>query len=172
MKRLTRFLWVVPLLWLTGSNAVFAEVRLVEAVKAADKAAIRTLLNERVDVNAPQADGTTALHWAADGDNPELVELLIRAGANVKAANRYGVTPLWLACTNGNAAAVELLLKAGADREHRAAGRRDGADDGRAHGQGRRREGAARARRRREREGRLARADGADVGGGRGPSPT
>ena len=66
-------------------------------------------------MNAAEADGTTALHWAADGDNPGLVELLVRAGANVKAANRYGVTPLWLACMNGNAATVELLLKAGAD---------------------------------------------------------
>jgi ankyrin repeat protein len=115
MTRLTSLLWVVPLLWLTGSNTGFAEVRLVEAVKAADRAAIRRLLTERVDVNAPEADGTTALHWAADGDNLDLVELLIRAGANPKAANRYGVTPLWLACTNGNAAAVVLLLKAGAD---------------------------------------------------------
>ena len=115
MTRLTRLLWVVPLLWLTGSNAGFAEVRLIEAVKTADRAAIRRLLTERVDVNATEADGTTALHWATDGDNLDLVELLIRAGANVKTANRYGVTPLWLACTNGNAAAVVLLLKAGAD---------------------------------------------------------
>jgi ankyrin repeat protein len=90
-------------------------VRLVDAVKAADKTAVRSLLAQRVDVNAPQADGTTALHWAAHGDAAEIVELLIRAGANVKAANRYGVTPLWLACMNGNAATIEMLLKAGAE---------------------------------------------------------
>ncbi len=68
-----------------------------------------------MDVNTPEADGTTALHWAVDGDHPELVELLLHAGASVKAANRYGVTPLWLACANGSAATVVLLLKAGAD---------------------------------------------------------
>jgi ankyrin repeat protein len=107
--------WILLLALLTGPNTGFAEVRLVEAVKAADRAAIRTLLSERVDVNATEADGTTALHWAADGDNLDLVELLLRAGANPKAANRYGVTPLWLASTNGNAATVVLLLKAGAD---------------------------------------------------------
>ena len=106
---------IVPSLLLAGVGIVRAEVPLVDAVKAADKTAVRALLNQRVDVNALQADQTTALHWAADGDDSEIVELLIRAGANVKAANRYGVTPLWLACMNGNAATIEMLLKAGAD---------------------------------------------------------
>ncbi len=96
-------------------TAAGAETPLINAVKAADKAAVRTLLNRRVDVNAPQADGTTALHWAADGDDPGIVDLLIRAGANVRAANRYGVTPIWLASMNGNAATIDMLLKAGAE---------------------------------------------------------
>ena len=80
-----------------------------------DWSKVRALLKQRVDVNAPQVDGMTALHWATYHDDQEIVELLVRAGANVKAANRYGVTPLSLACTNGNGAMVELLLKAGAD---------------------------------------------------------
>ena len=95
-------------------TAAPAETPLIDAVKAADKTGVRTLINQRVDVNAPQPDGTTALHWAADRDDPEMVELLVRAGANVKAANRYGVTPMWLAGVNGNAAVIEMLLKAGA----------------------------------------------------------
>ena len=76
---------------------------------------IRALLQQHVDVNAPQVDGMTALHWAAYQDDLEMAELLVHAGANANAANRYGVTPLSLACTNGNGAMVELLLKAGAD---------------------------------------------------------
>jgi ankyrin repeat protein len=94
----------------TGSDALLAD-----AAEKMDRARIRALLQQRVDVNTPQIDGMTALHWATYQDDLETAELLVRAGANVKAANRYGVTPLSLACTNGNGAMVELLLKAGAD---------------------------------------------------------
>jgi ankyrin repeat protein len=106
---------ILLVLLLAGVGPLRAEERLIDAVKAGDKAAVRTVLNQRVDVNAPQADGTTALHWAAEKNHSGIVDLLIRAGGNVKAANRYGVTPLWLACMNGNAATIEMLLKAGAD---------------------------------------------------------
>ena len=66
-------------------------------------------------MNAPQADGATALHWAVHWDDLESVDLLVRAGANVNARNDYSATPLSLACTNGNAAMVEKLLAAGAN---------------------------------------------------------
>ncbi len=85
---------------------------------AAERAAwpqVRALLTQGVDVNAPQVDGMTALHWATYHDDLAVTGQLVRAGANVKSANRYGVTPLSLACTNGNAAIVEILLEAGAD---------------------------------------------------------
>ena len=127
LKGLTRS-WLAPLLVLASVDvaaaqagapnaaaALGSEMRLVDAVKAANRTAVRDLLRQRVDVNAPQADGTTALHWAASGDDSEVVEMLIRAGANAKTANRYGVTPLWLACMNGNATVIEMLLKAGAE---------------------------------------------------------
>jgi ankyrin repeat protein len=92
-----------------------ADAPLADAMEKMDRAAVRTLLQRRADVNAPQVDGMTALHWAAYQDDVESVELLVRAGANVKAANRYGITPLTLAITNGDSAMVEMLLKAGAD---------------------------------------------------------
>ncbi|MBI1792105.1 MAG: ankyrin repeat domain-containing protein [Acidobacteria bacterium] len=95
--------------------ATASSAPLADAAKRKDRSAVRALLGRRVEVNAPQADGTTALHWAAHQEDLETAELLVRAGANVKAANRYGVTPLSLACTNGNGAMVDLLLKAGAD---------------------------------------------------------
>src|SRR5262245_33372549 len=89
--------------------------RLAEAAMRRDTAAVRSLLQQKVDVNAPGKDGTPALHWVVRVDDLETAELLIRAGADVKYADRYGVTPLYLACTNGNARMIKLLLDAGAD---------------------------------------------------------
>jgi ankyrin repeat protein len=91
------------------------EGSLVVAVKQADPAAVRALLERHVDVNTPEADGTTALHWAVHRQDAGIVDLLIRAGANVKAANRYGITPLALASETGNASIIGRLLKEGAD---------------------------------------------------------
>ncbi len=88
---------------------------LADAVEKRDLAAVRTLLQTGIDVNAAQVDGTTALHWATYNDDAETVALLVRAKANVNAVNRYGVVPLAEACTNGNAAIVKLLLEGGAD---------------------------------------------------------
>ncbi len=90
---------------------------IADAVAAAKDrvTAARTQIAAKADVNAPQPDGTTALHWAAHFDDLEAARLLVNAGANVKAANRYGVTPLLEACANGDGALVELLLSKGAD---------------------------------------------------------
>jgi len=88
---------------------------IADAAMRGDTAAVRALVAKKVDVNAPQNDGSTALHWAVQRGNVELVNLLVRAGANVKAATREGVTPLWLASLNGDPAALGALLEAGAD---------------------------------------------------------
>lgn len=92
-----------------------AESPLADAAEGRNAAAIGRLLEQKANVNAPQADGMTALHWAAYHDEADLVKRLLAAGAEAKAASRYGVTPLSLACTNGNAAIVESLLADGAD---------------------------------------------------------
>src|SRR3954453_2555349 len=89
------------------------DTRLVEALKAGDSAAALSLLQKRADVNVPEADGTTALHWAVRMNDLNLVNRLLRAGANPKAANRYEITPIQLACLNGSAEAVGRLLEAG-----------------------------------------------------------
>jgi ankyrin repeat protein len=95
--------------------AAAADVRLIAAVRGRDAVAVRALLKERLDVNAPQGDGATALHWAAHVDDLTIADLLIRAGARANVANDNGFTPLHLACTNRSGAMVERLLSAGAD---------------------------------------------------------
>jgi uncharacterized protein len=89
--------------------------RLVEAVKAGRKDVVRTLMQQRVDVNAAQPDGTTPLHWAAQRDDVDTAVLLLGAGARANVANDFAVTPLSLACTNASAAMVDVLLRSGAD---------------------------------------------------------
>jgi ankyrin repeat protein len=88
---------------------------LIDAVKSGNVALVQEQLKQKTNVNVPEPDGATALHWAVRNGDAAVTDLLIRASANVKAANRYGVTPLHLACVNGNVAIVESLLKAGAD---------------------------------------------------------
>lgn len=61
------------------------------------------------------ADGTTALHWAAHRGDLESAAALLGAGAAVDAANRYGLRPSYLAAENGDAAMLRALLDAGAD---------------------------------------------------------
>jgi ankyrin repeat protein len=100
---------------LSSTAAAGIDLRLINAVRHGDVAALRVLLNQRVDPRTRQKDGSTALHWAAYRDDLESADLLIRAGADVNAANDLGATPLWPAVQNGNAALVRQLLDAGAD---------------------------------------------------------
>jgi len=109
-----KFVLIAFLLTFTATT-FGADLRLIEAVKKLDTKTVRSLIAQRPDLNAAEADGSTALHWAAQRDSLEIADLLIAVGANAKSANRYNVTPLSLAAMNGNAAIIERLLKAGAD---------------------------------------------------------
>ncbi len=91
------------------------DLRVAQAARSQDTAAVRTLLAAGAPVNTSPAGGVTALHWAVQRDDAELAELLIGAGADVNAADQYSVTPLVLACTNANARLLTRLLEAGAD---------------------------------------------------------
>ncbi len=99
------------------STVVFAAGRsdVADSAMRGDTAAVRILIAQHSDVNAPQADGATALHWAVYHGDKTMADLLIAAGANVKAANREGATPLYLASVNGDAAMAAALLNSGAD---------------------------------------------------------
>ena len=108
--------WLIAsMLGTTPLVAAGADAPLADAVQQMDRVTIGSLLDQSIDVNATQADGMTALLWAAYHDDVDIVGRLVGAGADVHASNRYGVTALSLAATNANVAMVELLLDAGAD---------------------------------------------------------
>jgi ankyrin repeat protein len=94
-----RVWWLpVAVAWVAALGAAGDGARpVLAAAKSGDRAALRSLLKQRADVNEPEADGMTALHWVVQADDAESAELLIRAGANVKATNRLGIGPLSLA---------------------------------------------------------------------------
>src|SRR5260370_39493406 len=100
-------------------SAFGANSPVADAAMKGDKAALRSLLEQKADVNAPQTDGATAIQWAAHRDDLAMAGLLISAGANVKLANRAGATPLYLASIHGNPAMIDKLLNAGADPTER-----------------------------------------------------
>lgn len=91
------------------------QAAVIDAARNGDRAALRALIQKKADVNQPDADGATALHWAAYRDDLESVDLLVAAGANVNAANDLGATPLWNASTNAAMPVARRLLDAGAN---------------------------------------------------------
>jgi uncharacterized protein len=110
-------------LWIVGALAplmltmtsVGSASDLADAAMRGDATRLRSLLEQDVDVDEPQADGATALHWAVYNDDLASAELLLAGGADPSVANRIGATPLFLASINGNAKLIEMLLAAGAD---------------------------------------------------------
>src|SRR5947209_16986470 len=108
----SRYVFLLCIL-LLGASILAASpadnARLVNAVKNRDLPAVRTLLKQHVDPNAPDVDGTTPLIWAAHNGDSETGKRLISAGANVKAANRYGVNALHEAATLADVAMLDAL---------------------------------------------------------------
>ncbi len=100
---------------LAAAFAQAADSAIADAAQKGDKAAVRTLIQQKANVNAPQIDGSTALHWAAQLGDLEMADILIRAGANPSAANRAGARPLLAASVNGQAPMIDRLIAAGAD---------------------------------------------------------
>jgi len=89
---------------------------IADAAMRGDVATVRALIARRADVNAPQGDGMTALHWAADHGDSAIADALLRAKANVASRTRIGAyTPLHIAARTGSPAVVRALLAAGSD---------------------------------------------------------
>ena len=78
-------------------------------------------LLETHGVNDRNENGLTALMYVAYGNtNPEVIEVLIEAGADMDAHTKYGVTALMLAAQhNENAQVIEALIEAGPEVDAR-----------------------------------------------------
>ena len=99
----------VPVLRASGPD-----LRVIDAVRQRDHKAFATLLRSKVDINAAEPDGATALAWAVHLGEREMADALLHAGANPNTTDGYGETPLTLACANGDGMLVQRLLEAGA----------------------------------------------------------
>ena len=108
-------LCLAALLAISSARSATPKSDVADAAMRGDKAAVRILVQKKADVNAPQIDGTTGLHWAVQADDLELADLLIRNGAKVSVATVAGATPLQLAAVNGSAMLLDRLIAAGAD---------------------------------------------------------
>src|SRR6476659_4225646 len=106
----------VPLAGMISAAAPVGGDAVVEAAMSGNRDAVRALLKDGADVNTAQADGMTALHWAAQKGDVELARLLLYASANVRATTRIGgYTPLQIARRNGDAAMLRTLVESGSD---------------------------------------------------------
>jgi len=105
------------LLLLAVAAAAFgADVSLTQAIKSGQRAAAIDLIAKKAaDVNAAEADGSTALLWAANLNDQDLAARLLKAGADPKVRNRLGSTPLAEAAFHSNTEMIKALLDAGAD---------------------------------------------------------
>jgi ankyrin repeat protein len=96
--------------------AFAADASIAAAIKSGQRAAaLEMIAKKSADVNAAEADGSTALLWAANLNDADLGARLLRAGADPKARNQLGSSPLAEAAFHANTGMIQALLDAGAD---------------------------------------------------------
>jgi outer membrane protein assembly factor BamB len=106
---------VVVALSVAALAAVSREEALWEAAGRGDVAAVRKLLDEGTPVDAKTRYGATALSFACDKGQVEVVKLLLERGADPNAKDTfYGATPLAWASQHGGLEVARILVEKGA----------------------------------------------------------
>jgi hypothetical protein len=104
-----------PTLLLASTLVLWASDQLFDASRKGNVAAVRTLLDKGVPVDATWRYGQTALFIAASRGHADVVALLLEQGANPNAKDTfYGMTALQGAAQKDSVDTVRLLLDKGA----------------------------------------------------------
>src|SRR5712671_5555346 len=107
MNSALRLVWLATGLLLAAASAADVNADLQSAVKAGDLDRVKTLLDQRADVNSRNAVGAAPIHEAAWSGNVELIDLLLARGADVNARHaEAGSTALHYAVLTDHADAV------------------------------------------------------------------
>jgi ankyrin repeat protein len=87
----------------------------IAVVHKAPMPIFEALAKSTLDLTAPNEDGFTALHAAAEVNFPEIVPWLVQHGLSMDARTKHGHAPLHIACGLGHREVAESLLAVGAD---------------------------------------------------------
>jgi uncharacterized protein len=98
-----------------AAGNAFAAPELADTIRGGDRKAALEMIRSGADVNEPQGDGATPLHWAVYKVDLELTQALLAKGAKADVRNNFGASPLAEAVKVANVDLVRILLKAGAD---------------------------------------------------------
>ena len=98
------------------STAALAQETLGDLIRSNQRdAVLAAITSPDLDVNAPEADGSTPLLWATYKVDHDLVRALLKAGAKANVTNKYGATPLAEAVKLADVDLVRMLLDAKAN---------------------------------------------------------
>ncbi|XP_047937888.1 ankyrin-1-like [Salvia hispanica] len=87
---------------------------LIEAAREGHINVVEFLISHKAQLQAANKKGFTALHYAVQKDNRDLMELLLNNGAPTEKDSVDG-TPLQIAASRGQIKSIKLLLKYGAE---------------------------------------------------------
>ena len=97
---------------------VYAEETFCDVVKEGSPSDVRKAIKNGADVNKKDQHGTTPLKLAVGyNKNPEVIQVLLDAGADVNGTSGYGGSTALMSATYGtdNPVVMKMLIDAGAD---------------------------------------------------------
>ena len=95
----------------THGTPATLDKELLSAIENDNLTKVKEIINKGdFDVNAKDESGSTALHYAAILENPEITKLLLSKGANINDVDNHGNTTLHHAVLSENNEMVNLLL--------------------------------------------------------------